>query len=345
MPILDAALAFALTMLVVATVVSKVVEFMQYLAKTRSKELQKMVTEYFATEFQPVLEREFARLKRDTTEQFTKRLLATTEIPFKLEDDKKLFGQKDLAALVTVSTEEFLEELKRSKFGKGLFAELSNEAQTVFDELGRRYEVIGDKFTASFRKHTRWWTTLLALVLALALNIDSIHIANSYIQNAQLRESIIAQQDAILEMGAASSDANQPHPAGTSANHQNQSTPIDSTNRPIGQAQRDTIEAENKPLQDAGVNAPIAKVGTLKEAFGFLTEKNFPVGWSQFPHVGLQDLAAKDFKKKNNFLGWLLWLLGIVLTAGLAGRGAPFWYDTVTGISRLTQKARTAKKS
>jgi hypothetical protein len=39
-----------------------------------------------------------------------------------------------------------------------------------------------------------------------------------------------------------------------------------------------------------------------------------------------------------------MWILGILLTGVLAGLGAPFWYDTVVGISRIAERSSNAKK-
>ena len=42
-------------------------------------------------------------------------------------------------------------------------------------------------------------STGIALVLALVVNIDSIHIADSYIRNESMRQGVIAQRDAFVE--------------------------------------------------------------------------------------------------------------------------------------------------
>jgi len=62
MPILDAALAFALTMLVVATAVTQIVGLLRNTAKLRNAELQKMLPEYFNKELKPVVDRELNRV-------------------------------------------------------------------------------------------------------------------------------------------------------------------------------------------------------------------------------------------------------------------------------------------
>jgi hypothetical protein len=148
---------------------------------------------------------------------------------------------------------------------------------------------------------------VVALGLALAVNIDSIHIANSYIRDQTLRESTIARMDAIT--------ANYQASVATSTNAQAQVTG----------------ESLQKALQET------------REQVDALAAVGFPIGWSYFPHAGLRDGNAPDFARRNNLGGWLMWLGGIVLTGIFAGLGAPFWYDTVTGITRVVQRTRGAK--
>lgn len=304
MPVLDAALAFALTMLVVATVVTQIVRVLRNTAKLRNEELQNMLTEYFKKELKQVVGRELNRVKKEVTANVSSKLSKAA----KEFSESELFDEEELTVLVDVSTDELEERLKRSALGKELLTQLGDEAQKVFDELGRRYEVVGAKFTESFRKHSRWWATIVALILALALNIDSIYIATSYIRDQNLRQGAIARMDAIMS---------------------NYDAKVASLPGPESEG---TMEALNQALNDT------------REEVNFLTAAGFPIGWSYFPHAGLKDASSMDFERRNDLGGWLMWIVGIVLTAGLAGLGAPFWYDAVTGISRFAQKARAPRR-
>lgn len=306
MPVLDAAFAFALTMLVVATAVTQIVRFLQHTAKLRSAELQKMLKEYFSKEFQPVVQRELSRVKKKIKTKETSAVIASAEGLVQAG----LFDQNELKALVDVSTEELKERLKRSSFGQELLKKLGDEAKAVFDELGRRYEIVGDKFTESFRNHARKWATGIALVLALAVNIDSIFILRSYIGDENMRQQVIAQRDAFVG---------------------------DYT------ALKDTLEKEKDKKLITREEFEQAFSDSQKQ-LNKLATAGFPIGWSYFPHAGLLHERGGDYELRNTRWGWALWLAGIVLTAALAGRGAPFWYDMLTGISRVTQKARAIRK-
>lgn len=304
MPFFDAALAFAVTMLLVATAVTQIIRGLQNLAKLRNAELQKMLGEYFDKELQPVVDRELARLSTRIEKEVRDQLSAKV----KQLTPSQLFDPGELAELIDVSTEELTERLKRSSMGHELLAKLGDEAHAIFNELGQRYEIVGQKYTATFRKRARSWATLVALLLALVLNIDSINIANCYIRDGSLREQAVAQIDTALAKYDAAIES------------------------PDNGAEKDTRQALKKAVEES------------REQIDVLVNAGFPIGWSYFPHVRLTDASSADFQRRNNLGGWIMWGVGILLTAFLAGLGGPFWYDMVSGISRVAQKARAAKK-
>jgi hypothetical protein len=305
MPILDAALAFALTMLVISTTVTAILTFFRFLAGTRATVMQKMLEEYYEKELQPVINRELVRIRgigKDKLSEEVKKL--ASEIT-----TSNLFVDVDVNKLVEASTAEIIERLKRSELGKKLVTGLKTEANTIFDELGKRYEAVGARFTVSFRTNSKWWASGIALVLALVLNIDSIFIMDSYIKDQGLRDAVIAQRDSI----------------------QQDYTDLVSSMEGEG----DTVT--KKQLEDA--------FSTSQNQITTLTGIGLPIGWAYFPHIGLSDSQSKEFTDKNNFRGWAFWVLGIALTAGLAGLGGPFWYDAVAGISQARDMARKGKKN
>jgi len=319
MPYLDAALAFVLTMLAVATLVTQILRFGQFLAKTRAKVMKKMLEDYFKNELEPVINREVERLDSAATKAVT---IAVTESVttnlntlanslasnFKVDMIKNNlhFTDDEVKKLVEFSTEELKELLKRSALGKELLKELGDEAQTVFDELGKQYEVFGKRVTKSFRENARWWGTGVALVLAFALNIDTIFIAKTYITSEGMRQAVIAQQDA-LEEGY-------------------------TTLAEQLEAEQDKTEITREEFEQA--------FSDTQEQLDIFTSAGFPIGWSYYPYAGLQGEPSEDYKDRDNTLGWWLWVVGCILTGLLAGLGGPFWYDVVSGISHAAKRAR-----
>ena len=327
MPYLDTALAFALTMLAVSTLVTFIIRLGQNAAKLRRSVMKEMLDDYLTKELKPVVERELNRLQSTANaalEAELKPLADKLAVALPLINEKPptsggqppstsdhpLFTKEELEQLIELSTVDFVERLKRSDMGAKLLKELGDKAQTVFDELGKRYEVVGDKFTKSFREHSRKWATVVALVVAFILNIDSIFIVNTYINNEGMRQTVIAQKDS-LEQGYK-----------TIAEQLEQD-----------QAKTEITKAEFEQA-----------FSDTKEQLDVFTSAGFPIGWSYFPHTCIQDSQISACAERSSFPGWITWLFGCILTGLLAGLGGPFWYDVVTGISRAVQSVRSIKK-
>jgi hypothetical protein len=302
MPYLDAALAFALTMLAVSTLVTQIVRLGQSFFKLRNAGLQQMLGEYFTQELKPVVERELNRLKTELEADVASNVRQQADaLSMKLP-----FTNEELTKLAEVSTEELLERLKRSPLGKSLLESLGNKAQTVFSELGKRYEIVGNKFSESFRKHSRLWTTILALATAFLLNIDSLYIADTYIKNEGMRQAVIAQKES-LEDGYNSL----------------------------------AVKLQQDATKDAITKAEFEQAfGDTKDQLDVFTSAGFPIGLSYFPHACVQNPIFSDCGQRS----YVFWFIGCILTGLLAGLGAPFWYDAVTGISRAIQTVRAEKK-
>lgn len=307
MPYLDAALAFALTMLAVATLVTQIVRIGQNAARLRRNEMKRMLKEYFEKELKPVVDREMERLKSDAKAI----VVAEAEkinIDLMHNGNSKMFTKEEIEKLTDLSTEELLEWLKRTEMGRKLVKELGDKANEIFNELGKRYEAIGDKFTKSFREHSRWWATGVALVVAFALNVDSIFLINTYIQNEGMRQAVIAQKDSLTEGYTTLQDK-------------------------FEQDQKKT-EITKEEFEQAFSDA--------RSQLDIFTSAGFPVGYSYFPYVCIQ--APEDPVCDVGANAWFFWVLGCILTGLLAGLGGPFWYDIVRSISNTVQSVRSAKK-
>ena len=316
LPYLDAALAFALTMLAVATLVTYFVRVFKNTLAVRQAGMEKMLREYFSTEFKPVVQRELNRLKKTVTGGVAAKLETA------LKDYDTSIHLADFKGFSDLATDELVEHLKRSSLGQKLLTELGNHTNAIFDELGKRYEIIGRKATESFRKNSSKWAFIFALAIALVLNVDSLYIAETYVNNASLAQAVIVQKDAFV---------------------QDYDRLADVLEKEQGRDDftKEDLEAAFKDSQDQ-----------LKVVAG----AGFPLGWSYFPHAFFlgkngewskdpaQWGASQDFQNRNNLLGWVSWVVGVFLTGVLAGKGGPFWYDVVASISRVVQGTRAMAK-
>lgn len=303
MPYLDAALAFALTMLAVSTLVTQFVRFAQWCFSIRINVMNQMLLDYFQKELKPVVDREMNRLKDRVSDEIANEI---KEQSAKLGSNLP-FTDEELKKLTDVSTDELIERLKRSEMGTKLLQNLGDTAKDVFDELGKRFEVIGTKFTASFRENSRRWATGIALILAFALNIDSLFIANTYIKDEGVRQAIIAQKESLEEGYTTLADKLEQEQGKTEI-----------TKEEFEQAFSDT-----------------------KAQLNIFTTAGFPIGPSFFPYACRNTPDSPACKDRNNDTGIISWFFGCILTSLLAGLGGPFWYDVVAGISRTVQNVKS----
>ncbi len=368
MPILDAALAFALTMLVISSVVMKVVDLIRTALRTRTATLKKMLEDYFDNELLGVIKQEAKELAMDpkvaeALKNTADKLINAVPQPIKAKapdlfdpDVTANFNKADLLKVVdldkleSVSREDTLKFLRGTELGKKILDLGDEQAKKLFDALDKRFQAVEDRFTDSFRKHSRWWSMGVALVLALCLNIDSIFILDSYIKDETLREGVVAQLDAIVtrydaEVSQLPAETTEVAPteevdAGEQAD--------DSGGGGGGGASAGavtTLIQETPPDDDAVTKEGLQQaIRDTREQIDVLNTSGFPIGPKFFPH-GCWGEDTPNCTARNSGGGWFFWILGILLTGFLGGLGTPFWYDVISGITNIAQRAHAAGKT
>lgn len=277
MPLLDAALAFSLTMLVIATLVSTLVQVTHGLLGIRQREFRKMLDDFAQTEVQPTIDRELSRL----SSQFTAE--AIVEIKRNLNADAAEVATRlihEHAEQMHLSSADLVELLKRTDMGDKLLIQLGNHAQAVFDELALRYEAVGQKFTTSFRKYSRRLAAIITLALALVLNLDSINIARQYMSNQAQRQAVLEKYNQVLT-------------------HQQSISGVEN------QAQlQQTLDQLKQSITEAN-----AQVDALNTA-------GFPIGWTYFPG-SMAAVVAPGSRTPDMWLLWIFGILLTTVLVGL----------------------------
>ncbi len=308
MPLIDAALGFALTMFAVASLVTVTVRVIRTTATKRKEQLATFLREYLETELKPVLETELDVLtgKMDARIDTAIRTKVTgvTGGGGMTRAIEELTG----GVRMEVSTKEMLEWLTRSDLGKELASSLQDKGEALFARLGERYEALGDRFTASFRKDARKWTTFIAVVVALVLYFVTIVVLSTYMTATESREAVLSQQEAILD-------------------------------RYQGFLNE---QADSQSVRELSV-----QISTLREATQSLEAGGFPIGWKLFPWCRGEQTDGRCGGTREGIdavLLWPLWVIGLALTGVLAGLGGPFWHDIVTGITHSAQLMRGGRR-
>lgn len=306
MPLLDAALAFAVTMFVLATVVTKIVdlihqffefapEFLKTWFADRAKFFEQMLDDFLTKELSKITARE---IKMGETVALEMGREALQEITASIADGP---------TPTNLSNPDLIDKLKQTKLGEKLLTELDVKAAPVFDEISRRYAAIEKEYTEIFRQRARLCAMIVALVLAFALNIDSINMLGSYLNDPALSAVVAAKADKAVA----------------------------------------DYEAEVAKIQlDAAAPGSEAKFraseNTLRDELDELASGTFPFGWSHFPYGAMPpklwthvDTELDVKLMHGSWKLWVWWLMGIFLTAGFAGLGAPFWHDVVRNMAQM----------
>jgi len=152
-----------------------------------------------------------------------------------------------------------------------------------------------DRVIGWYKRYTGVWSFVIALILALALNVDSLQIANKLWAEPTLRQVVAAQA------------SNTPN-ANTGASSPLQVPDyLNSLSIPVGW----TTEAV-----------------TNYKSCGFFIGQNTPPGYmSQNDSGQNQCNMFVNLPAMNNLGGWLSKLIGILITAAAGAQGSPFWFD------------------
>jgi len=174
---LDAALAFAVTMLVVATIVSRIVDFIYGAMCLRNQLFEEMLNKVAATVETNAMQ------GSDQVRAVVAKLLAQEQRTWGQWFWRYVSGQLP----TSVSVDEFV---------KSVLGDAAEDEQVK--NLEATLKIEGDKLTEYLRARSRWVSFVVALVLALSLNIDSVNIADKYIQTPALSREIAGDAGKIL---------------------------------------------------------------------------------------------------------------------------------------------------
>lgn len=292
MPLLDAGLAFAVTMLTMATLVMKLVSILQNWLKyapqiardwlgNRATQFDQMLADFFDHELDKIKDSQGQRLFSDAT-------VAA------LKDKAKEMAQGTHLARADLIASVLDGHLAQNVISQGLASSLANE-------VSARYAKIEKQYSELFRRQSQLFATLIALILALVFNVDSVTILNSYITNPAVRATVSNRADKALQ-----------------------------------DFQQALKEGKNgKPVDLAELEKQRRKFQEDLNQFG---SEGFPFGWSYFPYA-----PYPPFKPAPDCSRRLQWLVGIALTALLAGLGTAFWYDVVRNLMMITRGDPTKK--
>lgn len=350
---LEGILAFALTLIALSTAVTAIVEVIQRVLRRRPAGLLKLMMHFYDHELQKTLN----ALKHPEIDQAKEDLIPFLQQMVTLSGTAKFDGnsiesyrhagqsgitrlraemslwRRTLGNVVDkLSPQQFRERLRWTRLGQAIEDQPDEQEKTkIYKALEQRFDVLGTATSEGFSRNARMYTVTVGLLLALVGNIDSLHLLKSYLSDAELRQSIIEHQEAILERA-------QSVLAKAASHEQNIGTEGSLPATTESATQAANAEANKIPRELAEV------IGSTKEEFQILGTYSFPIGWMLYPNCERSHLDYRCELSGDAYAVFGQWLLGIILTGFLTGLGSPFWFEVVQNLMRIRSGGRTAER-
>jgi hypothetical protein len=353
--ILQSILAFAATMLVLATLVTLIIEIVARIFRRRYRIFTHLLRQLFKNELQPIIESRIkARLGEDPDKvaieleaQLGVFLDEIRNSPLEPVEDKnpltwfggwlRWFGADRSKKL---TTEEFVRRFARSKIGREVYEQTAGRVDNLIDSLCLRYKELSDAMSEYIKNSSSILSMAIGIIIALTINIEAYRLFNFYIQNPDVAEKVADNAAAYAD---AYIDAQQRLNVALAALDRQEAADTESTAEA-----RQELEAIKNRLE------------TVPGYVSALKAEGIPIGLDYFPFCRYRKAIKKDGEDaypckdpesryrivvakdsdKGLWPDYLLWIIKVIITGVLIGLGGPFWYDAVRGLARATQILR-----
>ena len=351
---LQAALAFSLIMLVLATVVTLILETAYRALLTREKGFRIMMGRLF----DEVLKPRTAHLLRGVTlAQAREHFLNTvTRNQAYGEEFNRVRGFIQPNQLASMTMMEFADRLADTAVGKAIARGGSEYVESAINDLAQKFERFGAASSQRFQDHARFWCVLTSILLAFVVNVDAVRVFQDLLNDDQLTSGIIAQYGAAVEEGAQRpQDLKESLELMTQLRDQHV---IDDADLKAFQDNLATAQLKVTELRDTGrpitVEAwpfcmgVLGDTGRSKRADSNLAtaptaapakpaDRKCSAVTQVTTMKGAGEVAGRIFSGQG-----AIWFVSVVLAGVLIGLGAPFWFDLARGLTRSAQIMRAA---
>lgn len=220
MQLLDASLAFVLTLAALATVVTTIMEACLRIAKMRKKNLitvMKLLNDEIGKGPLKMPPQERWRFFSKVVENPASPGNLANKINWKDNDIEnetalnmflKSFGKrKDRKVIFNKVTLEYLLRCF-SEIGTIQHAALETREmlQTELNRIARKYEEFGSAVSANFKQNVQAWSIAIGILLAISANVDGLRIFEAYRADPKLSAAVIAQLEKSKEVQEKESD-------------------------------------------------------------------------------------------------------------------------------------------
>lgn len=307
---LNAALAFALSMLLFATIVSMIVESIHRVFRLRRQGLEWMLERLYA---------DVVKLRPDliplggNVQSFLDTLTCNDTPPPRFRWTPRwwarLIAPRQLQALTEL---DFGERLAATDIGQQLKKIAAAEREQVINGLVQRFEYFGKGAGTYFGHRAKALSVAVAIALAFAVNIDAIRLVNSFLTNPELADRVIAQAEAIR------------------ADYKRREADLDALAVSAPQDEQRNLEKAKQNLKEA------------RQDLDSWIEQGLPIGWSYYPTCLKNEIDARC--ATGGRAAMVPWFFSTLLGGLLIGLGGPFWFDLCSKMMSVVQIASSRSK-
>ncbi len=231
MPLLQAFLALALTMLSLSTMATVGVEIVNRVLHLRGKDLKRMLTIFYETELQQLVTTHFRLDSLDKIDAMREDVIARlTSNP--LVPDPSQWRWSWLRDLTNLSTAEMVKRLPKTAVGQALAARTASDVDFLLDNTIAKYDQYGKAASDLFKRRSQVISIAAGIVVAFMLNVDALFTLQTYVQDPIARQTVIAHAETIISNWEQVNDRTTQRTAGehtpqpASANNRTQPTPL-----------------------------------------------------------------------------------------------------------------------
>jgi len=304
MQLLDASLAFVLTLAALATVVTTIMEACLRLAKMRKKNLitvmkllndeigkgpLKMTAQERWDFFSKVVRNPAVpnkRAKRITWEDNDKNnedvLSHSIESFMKRKNRKGIFNKVTLEYMLRCFSE--IDTVHRTAL------EAKEMLQTELNRIARKYEEFGSAVSANFKQYAQAWSIAIGILLAIAANVDGVRIFEAYRADPKLCAAVIEKHENLIEKNKkVQAEINhlndlllKEKEITVQISVANQEDPKDE--RKIKGLQKDLKNIKQQLPKESDIAASQQAVQNAHDQVSYLVALGIPIGWKFYPN-------------------------------------------------------------
>ena len=311
MALLDAALAFALTLAALATVVTILMEIAIRVVGLRKSDQVTLIKRLYDDHLAPSIgiTTADAAARWDFVRKVLQNPLAGTAMA-PSEQQQKFAGTRCSPIYDEISVEHLLRRVMEMEQVKGAYNDTERALKERLTTLAQKYDEYRSAISTSFKCRAQFWSLILGIVVAVVMNVDGVRLFQTYLDNPEQTAEVVGKMDQILQN-------------------------VEDTQKKLRDAT--AVEVDKGTLDD--MNKSLDRLGTQVTLIqGF----ELPIGRLYYPYCGsIRDAAIRATSSdplcggKYSAMDSLAWLIKAVVTGLLIGLGAPFWYDVAKRLAEV----------